>query len=283
MSMTRKAIRAEAMAVAGLEGHAVRNEALCRLLGDRNTSSLDRGTKLAADLVDALQLVATWDDEPPATDEVLKLFTTSDASAGRLMRPDLLWSLEGDSSWLSHELEVVHETPDPWIALDVLRRIWVSGRFQSTARRMTMLCAPWILKRGFDCEFPILGLAQRIRNSLDEFKDAEKSSHLWATAAAQAVSDASRANLKSIGDHAAERASLLALCPPERKSSSIESAVDFMIGRPIFTIKGFCEEVDVTPRGATKILDKLEEAGVVENEGGSKNSRNRTYICRRTL
>lgn len=279
-ALQKKLLRAESIAIAGLEGHAVRNEALCRLLGSRDTSSLDRGTKLAADMVDAFEKVSKWQLEPPATDEVLSLFTVSDASSGRLMRPDLIWSLEEDAGWLVHELEVVHETPDPWVALDVLRRIWISGRFQSTARRMAMLCAPWIIKRGFDCHLPVIGLAQRIRYSVDDFREAAKTSDRWSVTTANAVAEASILSLKHLGDHAGEKASLLALCPPERASSSVTTAIEFMIGQPIFTVKGFCDEIGVTPRGAKVVLDKLEEAGVLEVEGGS---RNRNYVCRRTL
>jgi hypothetical protein len=277
----RRIIRDEAAAIAGLEGHAIRNESLCRRIGNRDTSNLDRATKLAADIHDALVLVDAWSSEPPALEDILKLFSTSDESAGRVMRPDLVWTLEDDASWLMRECEVVHETPEPWIAVDVIRRIWISGRFQSTARRMAMLCAPWILAKGFDCEMAIHGIAQQIRKDVDGFRDSSKTSEAWAVMAALAVAEAGRANHRRIGDAAAERASLLAICPPERSSSSIGRAVEFMIGTPIFTVKSFCEGLDgLTPRGAKVVLDKLEEAGLLEVEGGS---RNRNYVCRRAI
>jgi hypothetical protein len=276
----RRTIRDEAAAIAGLEGHAIRNESLCRRIGNRDTSSLDRATKLAADLHDALLLVDAWSQQPPSLEDILKLFSTSDESTGRVMRPDLVWTLEDDATWLVRECEVAAETPEPWIAIDVIRRIWNSGRFQSTARRMAMLCAPWILARGFGCDLPVHGLSQQIRKDVDGFRDAAKSSDAWALAAAQAVAEAGRANHRRIGDAAAERRTLLAICPPERSSSSITQAVEFMIGQPIFTVKSFCESLGVTPRGAKVVLDKLEDAGLLEVEGGS---RNRNYVCRRAI
>jgi hypothetical protein len=276
----RRTIRDEAAAIAGLEGHAIRNESLCRRVGNRDTSSLDRATKLAADIHDALLLVDAWPLQPPGLEDILKLFSTSDESTGRVMRPDLVWTLEDDATWLIRECEVVAETPEPWIAIDVIRRIWNSGRFQSTARRMAMLCAPWILARGFGCDLPVHGLAQQIRRDVDGFRDAAKSSDSWALAAAQAVAAAGRANHRRIGDAAAERRTLLSICPPERSSSSITQAVEFMIGHPIFTVKSFCESLDITPRGAKVVLDKLENAGLLEVEGGS---RNRNYVCRRAI
>lgn len=276
----RRTIRDEAAAIAGLEGHAIRNESLCRRIGNRDTSNLDRATKLAADIHEAILLVDAWPQKPPGLEEILKLFSVSDESTGRVMRPDLVWTLEDDATWLVRECEVAAETPEPWIAIDVIRRIWNSGRFQSTARRMAMLCAPWILARGFGCDLPVHGLAQQIRKDVDGFRDAAKSSDSWALAAAQAVAEAGRSSHRRIGDAAAERRTLLAICPPERSSSSITPAVEFMIGQPIFTVKSFCENLGVTPRGAKVVLDKLEDAGLLEVEGGS---RNRNYVCRRAI
>lgn len=276
----RRTIRDEAVAIAGLEGHAIRNESLCRRIGNRDTSNLDRATKLAADIHEAILLVDAWCQQPPGLEEILKLFSVSDESTGRVMRPDLVWTLEDDATWLVRECEVAAETPEPWIAIDVIRRIWSSGRFQSTARRMAMLCAPWILARGFECDLPVHGLAQQIRKDIDGFRDAAKSSDSWALLAAQAVAEAGRSSHRRIGDAAAERRTLLAICPPERSSSSITTAVEFMIGQPIFTVKSFCESLGVTPRGAKVVLDKLEDAGLLEVEGGS---RNRNYVCRRAI
>jgi hypothetical protein len=276
----RRTIRDEAAAVAGLEGHAIRNESLCRRIGNRDTSSLDRGTKLAADIHEALLLVDSWPQRAPNLEDILKLFTTSDESTGRVMRPDLVWTLEDDATWLVRECEVAAETPEPWIAIDVIRRIWISGRFQSTARRMAMLCAPWLLAKGFGCVLPVHGLAQQIRKDVDGFRDAAKSSDAWALVTAQAVAQAGILSHRRIGDAAAERRTLLAICPPERSSSSITQAVEFMIGQPIFTVKSFCESLDITPRGAKVVLDKLEDAGLLEVEGGS---RNRNYVCRRAM
>lgn len=276
----RKTIREEAAAIAGLEGHAIRAEAVCRLIGNRDTSHLDRGTRLATDIYDAILAAEEWDRAPPRADNLLQVFTKSDESYGRLMRPDIVWTTEDDAAWLARECEVVHETPEPWVAVDAIRRIWISGRFQGTSRRMAMLCAPWILAVGFSCINPIHGLAQQIRKDLDGFRGASKTSDEWALLVADALTAAARMTHRRIGDMAAERTTLLALCPPERSSSSISKVIDFMIVQPIFTVKGLCEALGLTPKGASVVLSKLEEAGILEVEGGL---RNRNYICRRTI
>jgi hypothetical protein len=276
----RRTIREEAAAIAGFEGHAVRSEAVCRLIGNRDTSHLDRGTRLAADVYDALLIVDGWTQEAPGTEAILKVFGKSDESYGRLMRPDLVWTLEDDAAWLARECELVLETPEPWIAVDVIRRIWVSGRFQGTARRVAMLASPWLIAVGFGCANPVHGLAQQVRKDVDGFREASRTSDSWALACADAITEAARAGHRRIGDMAAERTTLLALCPPERSSSSISRTIDFMIVQPVFTAKALCDALGLTPRGAKVVLDKLEEAGVIEVEGGSKN---RDYICRRTI
>lgn len=279
-SLILRHFRGEAVAIAGLEGHSVRVEALCRLIGNRDSSNLDRATKLAADIHDALELSAKWNDAVPDAEAVLELFTVSDASSGRLMRPDLIWSLEEDSTWLVDELASLAESPDPWAALDVIRRVWTSGRFQSCARRMAMLTAPWVLAKGFGVQRQVYGMAQRARARIDLFKDAGRIQDAWYMVAGQAVAEAGEAALKLVDDHGAERSALLAICPPERATSSVYAAVDFIMGRPIFTVKGLCDALDLTPRGGKVVLDKMEDAGLLVVEGGS---RNRNYVCRRTL
>lgn len=279
-SLKRRQFRAEAAAIAGLEGHAVRAEALCRLLGDKDASHLDRGTKLAADIFHALELSEKWKDSVPSAEAVLELFTVSDASSGRLMRPDLVWSLEEDASWLVQEMASLAESPDPWSAVDVLRSVWTSGRFQSCARRMAMLTAPWIVAKGFALHERPYGLAQRARASIDSFKDAGRNQDTWAMVTGTAIAEAAETALRLLDDHRAERASILAICPPQRASSSVAAAVDFVMGTPVFTQNGFCDALDLTFRGGTVVLEKMEEAGLLEVEGGS---RNRKYVCRRTI
>lgn len=277
---TRRIVRNEASAIAGLEGHATRAEAVCRLIGNRDTSHLDRGTRLAADIYDAILIAETWEQMPPGSTSVMEVFTKSDESYGRLMRPDIVWTTEDDAAWLARECEVVHETPEPWVAIEAIRRIWNSGRFQGTSRRMAMLCAPWILASGFSCKNPVQGLAHQVRRDIDGFRNASRTSDEWALLVAGALKDAATATHARIGDMAAERATLLALCPPDRSSSSISKVIDFMIVQPVFTVKGLCDALGLTPKGASVVLSKLEDAGVVEVEGGS---RNRNYVCRRTI
>lgn len=276
----RKLIRDEASAIAGLEGHAIRPEAVCRLIGNRDTSHLDRGTRLATDIYDAIALTESWSQNPPDSAALMQIFTKSDESYGRLMRPDIVWTTEDDAGWLARECEVVHETPEPWVAVEAVRRIWNSGRFQGTSRRMAMLCAPWILSIGFSTSNPVFGIAQQIRRDIDGFRAAAKTSDEWALTIAEAVARAAASMHRRIGDMAAERATLLALCPPERASSSVAKVIEFMLSHPIFTTKGLCDALGLTPKGASVVLSKLEDAGVIEVEGGA---RNRNYICRRAI
>ena len=278
--LTRCALRSEALAVASLEGHLVRPEALCRLLGSRDTTRLDRGTRLAADLFDALSVVSSLGGEPPPAEGVRRIFEISDRSSGRVSRPDLVWTLEEDSSWLSDQLASLAEKPDPWAAAEVLRAIWTSGRFHSSARRMAMLVAPWIVAKGFHGELALTGVAVEIVRDLDSFRDASTEGVRWSGAFAGAVAAASAARHGLSGRLLGTKATLLALCPAERSSSSVGAAVEYMIGTPVFTVRAFCDELGLTPRGAKVVLDKLEEAGALDVEGGL---RNRNYVCRRCL
>lgn len=273
--------RSEACAVASLEGALVRQEALCRLLGNRELTNLDRSVRLAADAYDALTETSRWEkDFSPDERQIRGLFDIYDASSGRRLRQDLLWSLEEDCEWLRDEIASFRERPSPFEAIELLRELWVSGKFLGTSKRMAVIVAGWVLAVGFECSMAVTGLASKIATDVDSFRDASVSKVEWLEKAAVALAQIGKEGLSSINDGAASKLSMIALCPPEKSSSSIERAVLFMMENPVFTAKIFAEQLDLTSRGAKVVLDKLTETDVVEVDGGA---RNRTYICRRAM
>ena len=273
-------LRREAINIAALEGSLVRMEALCRVLGDREATNLEMSVRLAADIHAALLVVNSWEDTPPSAEEIRTLFDVSDASKGRRLKQDLVWSLEEDCFWLHNELLAFMEMPNPWDALENLRSLWTSGRFLGTAKRMALLVAGWMLAKGFGCSLPAGGLGAYIIRDTDGFRDAAQSRITWISKVGHALVELGVDGLKKIEDGAMSKTSMLALCPPEKNSSSVERAVEFMMKTPVFKAKGFAEALNLTPRGAKVVLDKLEEADVVEVDGGS---RNRYFVCRRAM
>lgn len=275
-----KAMRLEASSIASLEGAMVRHETLCRLLGDRNLTNIERSARLAADIHDGLSTVSSWGDKCPEISDIVDVYALSDASSGRLMRPDLRWTIEDDATWVVSELEKLFESPDPWLASEVIRQIWVSGRFTSTSRRMALMLATWAIPIGYGCNGTIFGLAEEIRKAPDAFRDASHNKSAWSLELANAITKCSLREIGKLQDAYAVRATLRALCPAERTSSSIENAIDFFFVQPSFTAKQFCEALGLTSRGAKVVLDKLVEANALEMESIS---RNRKYTCRRTI
>lgn len=272
--------RREASAIAGLEGAMVRPEAFCRVLGDRDQTSIERSARLACDIYDALKLVEKWPSNGPQSSEVVDLFITADASAGRLMRPDLKWTIENDAAWLVEEIEHLLETTDPWMAAEIIRRIWVSGRFSSTSRRMAMIVAAWIIPKGFAGVGVSLGVTEEIRRNIDDFRDAANDKSLWGIRFANAITDGFKRERGQMGNALAAKTSMLSLAPPNRSSSSVEKAIKYCFEYPSFTAKQMELALDLTSRGAKVVLDKLLEANVIEIDAGS---RNRKYTCRRTF
>ncbi|MBY3433299.1 hypothetical protein HFN89_03855 [Rhizobium laguerreae] len=273
-------LRREAINIAALEGSLVRMEGLCRLLGNREVTNLERSVRLAADIHDALLVVNGWADEPPSSEDVRKLFDVADASSGRRLKQDLVWSLEEDCFWLHNELLAFMEKPNPWDALENLRSLWTSGRFLGTAKRMALLVAGWMLAKGFECKSSMIGLAAYIIRDTDGFRDASQARITWIAKLGHALVELGRDGLQRIDDGAATKVSMLALCPPEKNSSSVERAIEFMMKSPVFSAKSFAKALDLTARGAKVVLDKLEEADVVEVDGGL---RNRNFVCRRAM
>lgn len=273
-------IRNEARSAAALEGNPVRSESLCRLLGNRESSNLDRAVRLAADIHDALGRIATWSVEAPPAEEVRKVFDIADGSSGRRMKQDLEWSLEEDCSWLNNELLGFCERPDPWEAMETLRVLWSSNRFLGTSRRMTLLVSGWVLARGFGCAASITGLATVVSREVDMFRDGAQSKLAWMSAVSQALFRISEDGKARIESGKATFNTMMALCPPQKESSSVERAIEYMMVNPVFTARAFAEGLDLTPRGAKVVLDKLEEADLVEVDGGL---RNRNFVCRRAL
>lgn len=273
-------LRREAINIAALEGSLVRMEALCRLLGNREATNLERSVRLAADIHDALHEVTTWTETPPGTEQIRQLFDIADASSGRRLKQDLVWSLEEDCFWLHNELLAFMENPNPWDALENIRTLWTSGRFLGIAKRMALMVSGWLLAKGFGCLSPINGLAAYIIRDTDGFRDAAQSKITWISKVGTALNELGVEGLKRIEDGAASKLSMLALCPPEKNSSSVEKAIEFMLATPVFSAKAFAKALDLTTRGAKVVLDKLEDADVVEVDGGL---RNRNFVCRRAM
>lgn len=272
--------RREAMAIAAVDGAIARMESLCRVISDPEITNVERGSRVAADIYAALRLVEAWPDEGPTTSDVVELFSTADASAGRLMRPDIQWSIEEDSMWIVEQIKVLSETCDPWTAVEAIRAVWASGRFLGTSRRMALLIASWVVAKGFQCRWPTYGLSDEVKSNLDRFRDVAQISHHWSSELTSALSAGFAKERQKLKDVHAERAALLALCPPTRTSSSIELAINFVFEFPSFTAKLFAERLDITPRGAKVVLDRLLETNVIEVDAGA---RNRKFTCRRVL
>lgn len=274
------AFRREAIAIANLEGANPRRENLARLIGNRELTSIERDTKLAANIHDSLAVVQSiFDDEVPVK-AISDLFMLSDTSAGRRMHADVLWSIEEGSLWLADQLASLREESNPWLAAECLRQIWTSGHFLGKQRRMAMIIAPWVLAQGFECTTPLLGLANEVRKRIDTFRHVAQSKEEWSAHLAAALTDAMKAEIGFLRDIPATKATLTALCPYERSSSSIGRAIDFMMGRPAFSAKTLAEVLKLTDRGAKVVLDRLVDADVLEIEGGL---RNRLFLCRRTI
>jgi hypothetical protein len=274
------ALRDEAIGIASLEGSFVRKESLCRLLGNREASNLDRAVRLAADIHDALELVGNWGNEVPMPEAVRSVFDTADASAGRRIKQDLAWSLEEDCHWLHSEFASFAEKPNPWDAMETLRLLSTSGRFLGTARRVALIVSGWVVARGFGCGAQVVGLGSVVARDAEAFRDAAQSRADWLATMGDSLRRVGEAGMARIGDGKATRATMLALCPPEKASSSVEHAIEFMMKTPVFTAKKFAESLDLTPRGAKVVLDKLEDKDLVEVDGGL---RNRMFVNRRAM
>jgi hypothetical protein len=274
------ALRAESISIAALEGSLVRMEALSRLLGDRQATNLDRSVRLAADIHDALERVSTWGAEPPSSEEIRHLFDLSDASSGRRLKQDLVWVLEEDCLWLYNELLAFMEKPNPWDAIENVRSLWTSGRFLGTAKRMSLLVSGWMIGHGLGCANPVIGLGTAMIRDTDGFRQASQDRISWLAMVGHALGTIGKEGLQRLVDGNASRVSMLALCPPEKSSSSVARTIDFMMKTPVFRKPALEKALGLTTRGAQVVLDKLEEADVVEVDG---TDRKRTYVCRRAF
>lgn len=273
------ALRREAIYAAALEGASVRMEPLCRMLGNREITNMDRSVRLAAALHDALAASCEW-TAPPQRATIEDLFRKSDAAAGRSLKQDVLWTLEEDSLWLAESLATFDEDPEPAGGMEHLREVWTSGRFLGLSRRMALLIAPWVLSRAFECDHPVLGLAEAVGRDVDRYRDAAPIGSAWLAEMAFDLKAIGTSGKTRIGDQRAAKRSMLALCPPEKASSSVERGIDFMMRTPVFSAKSFAESLDLTMRGAKVVLDKLLEADVVEVDAVA---RNRSFVCRRAM
>jgi hypothetical protein len=272
-------IRKEAMYIASLEGESARDDSLARLVGDVESTFIERGAKTAFDLHQAIK-VASDLSESPTSQQIIDIFRISEVFKSRLMKADMVWTLEEDASFVEDLCSRLVETPEPWLAVETVRRIWISGRFFGCARRIAMIFAPWCVATGFGGRHRLLGLTDALAKSSGGLREIEADPDVWAINFAVAISRASTVQHELLGSVAGLTATMHALCPHERSSSSISSAIGFFIAFPISSAKHFSQTLGLTSRGAKVVLDKMVSSGILEIEGGS---RNRSYISRRSL
>ena len=273
-------IKDTAISISSLEGSLVRMESLCRLLGNREATNLDRAVRFSTDIHDAITITRSWDDAAPSEAQIREMFTASETSSGRRMTQDLVWSLEEDCQWLRDEMVSLIENPSAPKAIETIRAIWNSGRFLGNHRRISMLMSGWILARGFSCSSPILGLPIHISKDTEGFRDASNDQKTWLIKVSESLNHIGLEGIGRIENGAASKLSMMTLCPSEKTSSSVERAIEYMLKSPVFTARSFADALKLTPRGAKVVLDKLEDKNVVEVDGGS---RNRNFVCRRAM
>jgi hypothetical protein len=272
-------VRKEAMAIASFEGESAQEESLARLLGDADSTFIERGAKTAFDLHHAIDTSLKVTEEP-STSQIIDIFRDSERSRARLVKAEMLWTIEEDAGFVTDLIGRLIETPEPWLAVETVRRIWTSGRFFGCARRMAMILAPYCVAIGFFGDHRLFGLTRAITTSATEFREFETDPDLWAAHFAMAISKASSTQLELLGSIKGLIATMQSLCPHERSSSSVLEAIGFFIAFPISSARNFSETLGLTTRGAKVVLDKMVASGILEIEGGS---RNRSYISRRSL
>lgn len=271
--------RREAMAIASLEGEAVREESLVRLIGDADSTFIERGAKSAFDLYRAIGKAADLSLCPTAN-EIVEIFKVSEASKLRLMNPETLWTLEEDSHVVADLASRLIETPEPWLAVETIRQIWISGRFFGNSRRIAMILAPWCVSVGFSGSTGLLGIAGALSKSPCDLKVIATDPDVWAIEFANAIAQAAASQQELLGTISGLVATMHSLCPHERSSSSVSKAINFFIGQPISSARHFSQTLGLSPRGAKIVLDKMVDSGLLNIEGGS---RNRSYVSRRSL
>lgn len=272
--------RREAIAIAMAEGAMPLPINLCRLIGDKETTNVDRGTRIAAAIYETLVFIGKHSQFGTDDHQIIELFNIADSPTGRLMSQELKWTVHEDALWLTDVLEGYYETPDPWTSFETLRTIWKSGRFLGTSRRIALLLAHHIIPIGIGCEQSMYGIVDVMRRDYEDLKHATNDPFGWNIMIANSISFGIRDEYKKLKNIGAERLSMLSLCPPVRNSSSIESAIAFLFEHPVFSAKLFSEKLGLTARGAKVVLDRLLDSSVIEVDGGI---RNRKYTCRRII
>jgi len=272
-------IRREAIAIASLEGEAAQQESLARLIGDADSTFIERGAKTAYDLHQAIKRTTEL-TELPSAEWIAESFKLSEASKSRLMKAETIWTLEEDSNFAADLVCRLSETPEPWLAVETVRRLWTSGRFFGNARRIAMILAPFCVAIGFSGSCKMLGTTEALTKSSTALRNIESDPDLWSVHYASAIAKAAGEQLELLGSIKGLVATMQSLCPAERTSSSISDAIRFFISYPVSSAKMFSDRLGLTPRGAKIVLDKMVSSGLLDVEGGS---RNRTYVCKRCL
>ena len=75
--------------------------------------------------------------------------------------------------------------------------------------------------------------------------------------------------------------SALAALSPERSSSRLPQAIDFILAYPVFTVNALADHLGISVRGANYMLDTMLASGVVKLD--TPRPRNRLFVCEKSL
>lgn len=259
-------LRLEAERIVQREALTVDRRKFCAVIADPSESFLSQAERVAWDVWISMKRCLHEYEEGVEVENILTLI---DASNTRVMTTTQELEMEDDILWMGDFSDHLFSSQNLDEFFRRIDAVYESDRFLGLSRRLTLTILPFWLSRvlGFH-EFlplPCHGLP-------GEHEGADHLSRLRSC-----VSD----SLRMMDQVLSFKQSALAALSPERSSSRLPQAIDFILAYPVFTVNALADHLGISVRGANYMLDTMLASGVVKLD--TPRPRNRLFVCEKSL
>ena len=280
-------VRRESMAISAGESLMTSEVSLAALMIDCQVALISKADRTAHDISAAIRLAMKWEGEGPTEAEIFELWRASERSNVRRAAADHAWSLEKDCAEAAKEIFHLMQSPSPWTAAEAVRRLWLRGLedrnfLGGRARRLAMIVALPLIRRGFGLHAPILGIARELTRDPDQLYIDLQSLDTFMPVFLKAISTTCAITYEASLKLQRLSIDLTAPFSEERATSKLPQSVDEILAHPIVSVGFLAERLQITTKGAGNILTRLVGSQAIR-QLDPEAKKNIVFVCQKAL
>lgn len=280
-------VRRESMAISAGESLMTSEVNLAALMIDSQVMLASKADRTAYDISSAVRLAMGWEGDGPTETDIDELWKATERSNVRRAAADQVWSLERDCAEAAQEIFHLMQSPSPWTAAEAVRRLWLRGLTEreylgGRARRLAMIVAIPLIRRGFGLHAPILGVARELTKDPDQLYLDLQSLDTFMPSFLKAISTTCAMTYEASLKLQRLSIDLTAPFSEERTSSKLPQSVDEILAQPVVSVGFLAERLQITTKGASNILARLTSTQAIR-QLDPEAKKNLVFVCPKAL